>query len=167
MRAVETALAAAGLPGHRLELEITESALLNNEKATLATLHKLRAMGVRIAMDDFGTGYSSLSQLRSFPFDKVKIDRSFVADLATSDQSSAIVRAITALGNSLGMTTIAEGVETEAQAAALVQDGCSNVQGFLISRPVPPGEVGGLIERYAPPASLLETVNPRDMDVRT
>ncbi len=167
VRAVETALAAAGLPGHRLELEITESALLNNEKATLATLHKLRAMGVRIAMDDFGTGYSSLSQLRSFPFDKVKIDRSFVADLATSDQSSAIVRAITALGNSLGMTTIAEGVETEAQAAALVQDGCSNVQGFLISRPVPPGEVGGLIERYAPPASLLETVNPRDMDVRT
>ncbi len=145
--AVTAALAESGLPGVRLELEITESALLHNEASTLATLHALRGLGVRIAMDDFGTGYSSLSQLRSFPFDKVKIDRSFVSGLAEGGQASAIVRAITALGASLGIATIAEGVETEAQAAALVQEGCGSAQGYLISRPVAPENIPALIAR--------------------
>ncbi|HZC96276.1 MAG TPA: EAL domain-containing protein, partial [Bradyrhizobium sp.] len=109
---VSAALQASGLPANRLELEITESVLLQNSEATLAVLHELRGFGVRISLDDFGTGYSSLSYLRSFPFDKIKIDRSFVAELATRDDSMAIVRAVTGLGKSLGIVTTAEGVET-------------------------------------------------------
>ena len=113
---MRAALAASGLHPGRLELEITESALLSAEQATLATLRTLKALGIRISLDDFGTGYSSLSQLRSFPFDKIKIDRSFVTEVAQSEQARAIVRAISTLGESLGMTTIAEGVETWEQA---------------------------------------------------
>ncbi len=112
MPVVISALAAAGLPADRLELEITETVLLQNTEATLATLHQLRALGVRIAMDDFGTGYSSLSYLRKFPFDKIKIDRSFVSDLPNDDDSIAIVRAVAGLATSLRMVTTAEGVET-------------------------------------------------------
>jgi len=99
---VEKALSWSGLPGGRLEIEITESVLLRSEKSVLAALHRVRAMGVRVAMDDFGTGYSSLSQLHSFPFDKIKIDRSFVKDNADTAGQNAIIRAITALGVSLG-----------------------------------------------------------------
>ena len=114
---VVNALAASGLPGRRLELEITESALLQSNPATLATVHQLRALGVQISMDDFGTGYSSLGYLQSFPFDKIKIDRSFIKNLSNGTGAFAILKAITTLARSLGVTTIAEGVETEEQLA--------------------------------------------------
>ena len=113
---VTNALARSGLTAQRLELEITESVLLLNNDATLATLHQLQGLGVRISMDDFGTGYSSLSYLRSFPFDKIKIDRSFVHDLSSNEDSMAIIRAVTGLGASLGMATTGEGVETQGRA---------------------------------------------------
>jgi len=151
LRQVRAALDAAGLPGGRLEVEITESALLRREDDTRATLRALRAMGVRVSMDDFGTGYSSLSQLRAFPFSKIKIDRSFVRDLEGSAEAMAVVRAIAALGSSLGMTTTAEGVETAAQAAIVRADGCTDMQGFLVSRPVPAAEVAALIARHGTP----------------
>ncbi len=122
--------------------------LLQNSDAVLAILHRLRGLGVRISMDDFGTGYSSLSYLRSFPFDKIKIDQSFIRELATQPDSQAIVRAITALGSSLGMKTTAEGVETEDQLARLRAEGCTEVQGFLFSRPMPASEVAGMLERW-------------------
>ena len=120
---VISALEVSGLAARRLELEITESVLLQESDVTLATLHRLRALGVRISMDDFGTGYSSLSYLRSFPFDKIKIDRSFVSEVATRDDSMAIVRAVTGLGKSLGISTTAEGVETSEQLALLRLEG--------------------------------------------
>ena len=149
LAAVREALEHSGLPADRLEIEVTESALLGAEQATLATLHVLRRLGVRVAMDDFGTGYSSLSQLRSFPFDKIKIDRSFVRDLAHDSQSAAIVRSINELGASLGMATIAEGVETDEQAESLLQGGCADIQGYLISRPIPAEAVGPLIDHLS------------------
>jgi diguanylate cyclase (GGDEF)-like protein len=138
---VMSALQASGLPASRLELEITESVLLQNSQATLETLHELRAQGVRISLDDFGTGYSSLSYLRSFPFDKIKIDRSFVQELASRDDSMAIVRAVTGLGRSLGIVTTAEGVETEEQLDLLRREGCTQAQGYLFSPPRPAAEV--------------------------
>jgi len=144
-RLVILALAAARLDPKRLELEITETALLKDDEALLASLHHLRALGVRIAMDDFGTGYSSLKYLRSFPFDKIKIDRSFVNELGIRLDSAAIVRAVAELGRSLAMTTTAEGVETEAQLAHLKHEGCTEVQGYLFSRPRPAGELASLI----------------------
>jgi diguanylate cyclase (GGDEF)-like protein len=144
---VVAALLAAGISGRRLELEITESVLLCENKRTLEVLHALRRMGVRIAMDDFGTGYSSLSYLRSFPFDKIKIDKSFVQNLDQRD-SQEIVRAISALGQTLRMTTTAEGVETEAQLAAVIETGCVEAQGNLFSKPVPAAEVAALLGRF-------------------
>jgi len=146
---VAKSLASSGLPGHRLEIEITESVLLRNEQAVLAALRRLRAMDVRVAMDDFGTGYSSLSQLHSFPFDKIKIDRSFVKDQDDAVSQGAIIRAITALGVSLGMSTIAEGVETSDQLARIRAEGCTSVQGYLFSRPVPVDQVDRLISEFA------------------
>ncbi|MBK1661951.1 putative bifunctional diguanylate cyclase/phosphodiesterase [Paracraurococcus ruber] len=134
---VKQALAQAGLPGRRLEVEVTEGVMLQDTAATLAILHRLRALGVRISMDDFGTGYSSLSYLRSFPFDKIKIDQSFIRDLGQGGDARAIVRAIAGLSGSLGMRTSAEGVETPAQYAELQAEGCAEVQGFLFGRPVP------------------------------
>ncbi|MGI4951557.1 MAG: putative bifunctional diguanylate cyclase/phosphodiesterase [Janthinobacterium lividum] len=163
---VGTAITTAGLPGSRLELEITESVLLRNEGKVLRALHELRAMGIRIAMDDFGTGYSSLSQLHSFPFDKIKIDRSFVTghrkacvgdvDRATARATgqNAVIRAITALGVSLGMSTIAEGVETTDQLDLIRSEGCRSVQGYLFSQPVPASQVGALITAFTRPAPL-------------
>jgi diguanylate cyclase (GGDEF)-like protein len=144
-RFVILALAAARLDPKRLELEITETALLQDDEALLASLHHLRALGVRIAMDDFGTGYSSLKYLRSFPFDKIKIDRSFVKELGIRSDCAAIVRAVAELGRSLAMTTTAEGVETEAQLAHLKQEGCTEVQGYLFSKPRPAHELASLI----------------------
>ncbi len=144
---VEDALACSGLPPELLELEVTESVLLQNNVATLKMLHALHEIGVRISMDDFGTGYSSLSYLRSFPFDKIKIDQSFVRDLASSADAAAIIRAITALGASLGIRTTAEGVETEQQLTQLRAEGCSELQGYLFSRPIPPEHVPALIAR--------------------
>ncbi|WCS28283.1 EAL domain-containing protein [Methylobacterium sp. NMS14P] len=139
-RLVETiisALAGSGLPARRLEVEITEGVLLQENDRTLQTLHRLRELGVRVSMDDFGTGYSSLSYLRSFPFDKIKIDRSFVKDLTSKPDGEAIIRAIAGLGKSLGMTTVAEGVETSEQMQRIRLEGCTDVQGYLISKPVP------------------------------
>jgi EAL domain-containing protein (putative c-di-GMP-specific phosphodiesterase class I) len=133
---VASALRDSGLAPDRLELEITETVLLHDTTATLATLHDLRALGVRIAMDDFGSGYSSLSYLRQFPFDRIKIDPSFIRELGTSRDCSAIVRAVTALSRELGMATTAEGVETREQLAALARAGCTDAQGYLFSRPV-------------------------------
>ena len=134
------ALAASGLRADRLELEITESALLEDSEATLSMLFRLRELGVRIAMDDFGTGYSSLAYLQSFPFDRIKIDRSFIKDI--DDVSSLnIVRAMSALARGLGMETTAEGVETDAQRDTVRSEGCTEMQGFLFSRPLPAEEV--------------------------
>jgi EAL domain-containing protein (putative c-di-GMP-specific phosphodiesterase class I) len=144
---VKEALHASGLPALRLELEITESVLLQNSEATLSVLHELRAFGVRISLDDFGTGYSSLSYLRSFPFDKIKIDRSFVTELATREDSMAIVRAVTGLGKSLGIVTTAEGVETDAQFDLLRQEGCTQAQGYLFSPPRPAAEVETMLTK--------------------
>ena len=145
--AVVGALAAAGLAPARLELEITETVLLRDGEATLATLRELRALGVRIAMDDFGTGYSSLGYLRSFPFDKIKIDRCFVRDLGASADCEAIVRAVTGLGGSLGIATTAEGVETEEQLERLRAEGCDEAQGFHLGRPMPAADVRALLDR--------------------
>jgi len=132
---VVSALDASGLPSSRLELEITESVLLQESDVALATLHRLRECGVRISLDDFGTGYSSLSYLRSFPFDKIKIDQSFVRELSQRADCAAIVRAIAALGESLGMTTTAEGVETFEQLKQLREMGCRELQGYLFGLP--------------------------------
>ncbi|WP_168453541.1 putative bifunctional diguanylate cyclase/phosphodiesterase [Sphingopyxis microcysteis] len=133
---VLSALATSGLPATRLELEITESIFISNVERTLDALHGLRKLGVRIALDDFGTGYSSLSYLRSFPFDKLKIDQSFVRDLTAGGNANAVIRAITTLADALGMETLAEGVEDEAQAEILRQEGCRQIQGYLLSRPI-------------------------------
>ena len=130
------ALAASGLDPHRLEVEITESVFLESSETLISTLHSLRGLGIRIALDDFGTGYSSLSYLQSFPFDKIKIDRSFIQQLLTRAGSTAIVRAITDLARALGMETTAEGVETSEQLDELREQGCSSVQGYLFSKPV-------------------------------
>ncbi len=119
--------------------------LLQDNASTLAILHRLKGLGVRIAMDDFGTGYSSLGYLRAFPFDKIKIDRAFVADLSLRPDALAIVRAVTTLADSMGMTTTAEGVETEEQLAHLRGAGCTEVQGYLISRPVPAEAVAPML----------------------
>ncbi len=142
---VMSALASAGLPASRLELEITESVLLEKSERNIVILNQLRALGVRISMDDFGTGYSSIGYLRSFPFDKIKIDQSFVRDLLVDEGSLAIVRAIAGLGISFGMTTTAEGVETEEQVRCLDLEGCIEVQGYLYSKPVPRDEVARLL----------------------
>jgi len=149
---VISALAASGLPPKRLELEITESVFLAETDANLATLHQLRALGVSISMDDFGTGYSSLSYLRSFPFDKIKIDRSFVKDIADRPDCEAIVRAISGLGRSLRIKTTAEGVETEDQLAWLREEGCNEVQGFLFSCARPASEIDILLRQFNPAA---------------
>jgi diguanylate cyclase (GGDEF)-like protein len=142
---VTTALADSGLAPDRLELEITESVLLQDNDTVRGILHQLRALGVRISMDDFGTGYSSLSYLRSFPFDKIKIDQSFVRDMGQHDDSIAIVRAVAGLGRNLGMSTTAEGVETNEQLGRLREEGCTEVQGYLFSRPLPASEVPRLL----------------------
>jgi diguanylate cyclase (GGDEF)-like protein/PAS domain S-box-containing protein len=147
VQAVLSALAHSGLPPHRLELEITESVLLAETEANLAILHQLRGIGARISMDDFGTGYSSLSYLRSFPFDKIKIDRSFVRDLAERPDCMAIIRAVAGLGASLGISTTAEGVETREQLERLRAEGCTEAQGYLFSPPRPAADIMGLLAR--------------------
>jgi diguanylate cyclase (GGDEF)-like protein len=145
LRDVLAALHDSGLPPHRLELEITEAVLLDDTEQSLSVLHALRERGIRIAMDDFGTGYSSLSYLRRFPFDKIKIDRSFVQDTDQGADAVAIVSAICSLARSLGMSTTAEGVETQAQLAAVCAAGCAEVQGYLFSRPGPANAIAALI----------------------
>jgi diguanylate cyclase (GGDEF)-like protein/PAS domain S-box-containing protein len=142
---VTDALKHSGLPPRRLELEITETLLLEKSAQVLATLHALRALGVRISMDDFGTGYSSLSYLRSFPFDKIKIDQAFVRDLGANREAQAIIRSIVSLGKGLGVTITAEGVETEAELSCLRAEGCDEGQGFLFSKARPNAEIISLL----------------------
>jgi len=141
MQVIVGALAASGLPATRLEIEITETVLLQDKETTLAILHQLRALGVGIAMDDFGTGYSSLTYLQCFPFDKIKIDRSFVKDITENTGSLNIVRAVAALAIGMGMTATAEGVETREQLDKVTSEGCTKVQGFLFSQPLPVHEI--------------------------
>jgi EAL domain-containing protein (putative c-di-GMP-specific phosphodiesterase class I) len=136
-RLVFSALAASQLAAHRLELEVTESVLLQEGGATLDTLHKLRDFGVRIAIDDFGTGYSALGYLRKFPFDKIKIDRSFVNDLTAENEESVIINAIVGISGSLSMATVAEGVETDLQRRLVAAAGVTEMQGYLFSKPLP------------------------------
>ena len=154
LQVIVGALAASGLPATRLEIEITETVLLQDKETTLAILHQLRALGVGIAMDDFGTGYSSLTYLQCFPFDKIKIDRSFVKDITENTGSLNIVRAVAALANGMGMTAAAEGVETREQLDKITSEGCTEVQGFLFSKPLPVHEIERLFlsGREAPKA---------------
>ena len=147
LETVEGALSDSGLPPELLELELTESIFLEANDTTVARLHKLRALGVSISLDDFGTGYSSLSYLRSFPFDKVKIDKSFVHGINHDRSSLAIVRAVIGMANSLGMTVVAEGVETEEQLILLRAQACSRVQGYLFSPPVTARQVDSYIQQ--------------------
>ena len=146
---VMAALNDAGLRAQRLEIEITESVMMQDQKQALALLTELRAQGVRVAIDDFGTGYSSLSYLRSFAFDRIKIDRSFVHDADRNPEARAIVRAIAGLGASLGMAVTAEGVETLPQLDVIRDEACTEVQGYLFSQPRPASEIAGIIERIA------------------
>jgi EAL domain-containing protein (putative c-di-GMP-specific phosphodiesterase class I) len=150
VQTVVSALAASGLPAHRLELEITEAVLIRDDTAALDVVRQLRALGVRIALDDFGTGYSSLSYLQRFPFDKIKIDRSFVRDIE-SDNSRDIVQAIVEIARARQIITTAEGVETESQKQALKALGCTEMQGYLFSRPIPADK---LAELLPPPAKV-------------
>ena len=148
------ALAAAGLAPQRLALEITEAVLMHDVDQALQVMQALRQLGVRTALDDFGTGYSSLSYLRRFPFDKIKIDRSFVVDLAQGNSAACIIKAISALAAGLGMSTIAEGVETLEQLQAVQAAGCSEVQGYLFSQPRPAGEIAAQIARGLLPGAV-------------
>ena len=151
---VVSALADSGLPANQLELEITEAALIDDDEAALRILHELRSIGVRIALDDFGTGYSSLSYLRRFPFDKIKIDRSFISDLAKPDGSSAIIKAVVAIASERKIATTAEGVETDEQREKLSQLGCIEMQGFLFSRPKPAADLRALMSEHPPKDAL-------------
>ena len=141
LNVLRSTLSETRMPPHRLQLEITENVLLQNTFATLATLHELRKLGVQIALDDFGTGYSSLSYLRSFPFDKIKIDRSFIQDLSNGDEPVAIVQAVADLAKCLNMASTAEGVETQQQLELLQSIGCNEMQGYLFSRAKPASEI--------------------------
>jgi diguanylate cyclase (GGDEF)-like protein len=144
-----------GLAGNRLDIEITESLMLEDSVETLARLHELRSLGVGISMDDFGTGYSSLSYLRRFPFDKIKIDQSFIRNMVTDADGYAIVEAFVSLGRALHTQVVAEGIETREQLKLLRDAGCQQVQGYLFSHPQPVAELASLIERFAAPSPLL------------
>jgi predicted signal transduction protein with EAL and GGDEF domain len=149
VQSVLNALASSGLISQRLELEITESVVLEDSNGAFSTLNQLHDLGVRIALDDFGTGYSSLTNLRKFPFDKIKIDRSFISDLSVANVNGlAIVRSVARLGVSLGMATTAEGVETKEQLDQVRNEGCTEMQGFYISPPRPANELPQLIGKY-------------------
>jgi diguanylate cyclase (GGDEF)-like protein len=147
LASVVAALTEGGLPAHRLELEVTESVFLDGSDQNLDILNRLRDLGVRISLDDFGTGYSSLSYLQRFPFDKVKIDKSFVDHVASKDTATSLIRAIVAMAGALGMSTTAEGVETAAQVEALRELGCDTMQGYFFARPSPCHEIAGLFRR--------------------
>jgi diguanylate cyclase (GGDEF)-like protein len=166
---VMAALAASGLAASRLELEITEAVLIRDDEAALAVLHDLRALGVRIALDDFGTGYSSLSYLQRFPFDKIKIDRCFITDIAEPEGSSSIVQAVVTIAADRHMTTTAEGVETEQQRDLLRELGCSEMQGYLFSPPKPAAEIRPLLfaDRQGPDAVQPSRARRRKPVART
>jgi EAL domain-containing protein (putative c-di-GMP-specific phosphodiesterase class I) len=145
---VTAALRESGLDPGRLELEITESVMVHDIDAAISELNQLRALGVSISMDDFGTGYSSLSYLRSFPFDKIKIDQSFVRQLGLESDGGAIIRAVIGMCESLGATVIAEGVETERQLDLLRAERCTDIQGYLVSKPLPATDIPKLISDF-------------------
>jgi EAL domain-containing protein (putative c-di-GMP-specific phosphodiesterase class I) len=150
---LRAALKDSGLAPHRLELEVTETVLLPASGDAPAQLAAIRALGCHIAMDDFGTGYSSLTQLRSFPFDRLKVDRSFIRDLPESPQSLAILRSVVGLGRSLGIAVTAEGVETPDQMRLLILEGCNSAQGYLIGKPQEPAAYAAMISN--PPTEGL------------
>jgi EAL domain-containing protein (putative c-di-GMP-specific phosphodiesterase class I) len=134
-----------GLAPDRLELEITEGVLIEDFDRVLATLRRLKTLGVKISMDDFGSGYSSLSYLQAFPFDKIKIDRTFIVNLGRNPQSAAIVRAVIGLGHNFDIAIVAEGVETQEQLSFLAEEGCDVVQGYFIGKPAPIEQYSGLV----------------------
>lgn len=142
---VTGALRDSGLPPERLELEITESCLISDSDLTLSMLHQFRDLGIRVALDDFGTGYSSINYLRRFPFDKIKIDQSFVSGPDERGDNESLVKMIASLGTALGVRTTAEGVETMAQMDSVRQAGCTDVQGYLLSRPLAAGDLAGFL----------------------
>jgi predicted signal transduction protein with EAL and GGDEF domain len=144
---IHLVLIESGLAPDRLELEITEGVLVNDFPRAVSILRRLKSLGVRIVLDDFGSGYSSLSYLHAFPFDKIKIDRTFISDLETNHHSVAIVRAVIGLGRSLKIPTLAEGVETKAQHSFLAQEGCDEVQGYLTGRPLDIADYAGVVGR--------------------
>jgi EAL domain-containing protein (putative c-di-GMP-specific phosphodiesterase class I) len=141
------AIESAKLPPERLEVEITESCLLDAGEKNVAILSAIRELGVRVAIDDFGTGYSSMTYLQSFVFDKLKIDRRFVSDIDSNEKTSAIINAIVQLGTTIGISTTAEGVETQSQLEAVISHGCSEVQGFLLCAPMPVSETEAFIQK--------------------
>jgi diguanylate cyclase (GGDEF)-like protein len=149
LRDVLGALQLSGLPAHRLELEITESVILADTQQVLSALHELRSLGVQVAMDDFGTGYSSISYLRDFPFDRIKIDHTFVHDVETDSATQAIIRAVVELSRSLGMSTTVEGIETQQQLQTVQQLGCTEVQGYLFGRPCTAAEIVDVIQKLS------------------
>jgi EAL domain-containing protein (putative c-di-GMP-specific phosphodiesterase class I) len=151
---VKSTLAETKLAPHRLELEITERLFMEDSEKTLSTLHRLKELGVRISMDDFGTGYSSLSYLRSFPYDKIKVDRAFISDLAEGTEHVVIVQAVVSIARALGMATTAEGVETAGQREFLTALGCDEAQGYLFSAPVPIEAVPEIIAEWAAKRTL-------------
>ena len=161
---VVAALAESGLPPHRLELEVTESIFLDGGEGPMQMLQHLRTLGVRTSLDDFGTGYSSLSYLRMFPFDKIKIDKSFINDVAARDESLAIIRAIVALANALGMSTTAEGVESTAQVAKLRDAGCTQIQGYVFS---PPRSGADILDMFAPRLGTAPAAGPKQRQSAT
>ncbi len=151
---VSDALAMSGLAPERLDLELTESIVMEDSRTTITKLRKLRKLGIHLSMDDFGTGYSSLNRLRHLPFDRLKVDRSFVRELGGNRDDAAIVRAIVTLGKNLGMQVIAEGVETDAQLAQLHMESCDIAQGYFFGRPVPSTEIGRQLGQYNAVASV-------------
>ena len=152
---VHSILLETGLEPPRLKLEVTEGVLIDDFTRGLSVLRRLKALGVRIAMDDFGSGYSSLSYLQAFPFDKIKIDQSFIANLPQNQQSAAIVRAVIGLAHGLGLPVLAEGVETEEQRQFLAGETCDEIQGFLIGRPQPIADYAAVVGRAPAPATKL------------
>ncbi len=155
VRVVKTALKKSGFPARRLELEITELVLMHENESALAMLKQLKDIGVGVAMDDFGTGYSSLGYLRSFPFDRIKIDKSFIDDISESKESLAILRAVVGLGSSLNIATTAEGVETAHQLELLRSEGCTEVQGYFFTPPISAVEVKKLLASFAGEAKAI------------
>jgi EAL domain-containing protein (putative c-di-GMP-specific phosphodiesterase class I) len=153
LNTVEQTLASTGLPPGMLEIEVTESFIMGKTESIISVLKNLRRLGVTIAVDDFGTGYSSLSRLKRLPIDRLKIDRSFVQDLPADEDDTAITRAIIALGRSLGLRIIAEGVETAAQAELLLREGCHEAQGYYYSRPVAAAVVPDLLRGTLQPGN--------------
>jgi len=149
-------LVSSGLSPDRLEIEVTETALVDAEAGSIDDLRRIRDMGVRVALDDFGTGYSSLSHLRIFPFDKIKIDGSFVKEAVDRPESAAVVKAVADLGKRLGVTTVAEGVETQAQLDRIREEGCTEIQGYLYGRPAPSDRDAAKIEELNKSAATIK-----------